>query len=80
MVGILEYNKIKESEMKENLWREYMRTKLIMKSRLNGKNKMAINTRAVSLMRYGAGIVKWTRSNHGNKYMGCFFDEIWCRY
>ena len=30
-----------------------------MKSRLNGRNKiMAINTWAVSLRRYGAGIVK----------------------
>ena len=59
-LGILEYNKIKESKMKENFRREYLRrTKLIMKSRLNGRNKIiAINTWAVSLMRYGAGIVK----------------------
>ena len=50
--------------MKENFQREYLRrTKLIMKSRLNGRNKIiAINTWAVSLMRYGAGIVKWTKS------------------
>ena len=63
-LGILEYNKIKESKMKENFRREYLRrTKLIMKSRLNGRNKIiAINTWAVSLMRYGAGIVKWTKS------------------
>ena len=33
-----------------------------MKSRLNGRNKIiAINTWTVSLMRYGAGIVKWTK-------------------
>ena len=63
-LGLLEYNKIKESKMKENFQREYLRrTKLIMKSRLNGRNKIiAINTWAVSLMRYGAGIVKWTKS------------------
>ena len=63
-LGILEYNKIKESKMKENFRREYLwRTKLIMKSRLSGRNKIiAINTWAVSLMRYGAGIVKWTKS------------------
>ena len=50
---ILEYNKIKERE-------EYLRqTTLIMKSIFNGSKKvMAINTWAVSLMRYGAGIVK----------------------
>ena len=64
-LGILEYNKIKESKMKENFWREYLRrTKLIMKSRLSGRNKItAINTWGVSLMRYGdISIVKWTKS------------------
>ena len=36
----------------------------MMKSRLNGRNKIiALNTLAVSLMRYGAGIVKWTRKD-----------------
>ena len=61
---ILENNKIKESKMKENFRREYPRkTKLIMKSRLNGRNKIiVINTWSVSLMRYGVGIVKWTKS------------------
>ena len=50
--------------MKENFWREYLRrTKLIWKIRLNGRSKsIAINTWAVSLMRYGAGIVNWTKS------------------
>ena len=50
--------------MKENFLREYLRrTKLIMKSRLNGRNKIiAINMWTVSLMRYGAGILKWTKS------------------
>ena len=34
-----------------------------MKSRLNGRNKIiAINPWAVSLMSYGAVIVKWTKS------------------
>ena len=60
IVGILEYNKNKASEMKENFQREYMRrAKLVLISKLNGRNKvMTINTWAVSLMRYGAGIVK----------------------
>ena len=50
--------------MKNNFRREYLsRTKLIMKSRLTGRNKIiTINTWAVSLMRYGAGILKWTKS------------------
>ena len=49
--------------MKENYQTEYLkRTKLIMKSRLNCRSKtIAINTWAGSLMRYGAGIVKWTK-------------------
>ena len=44
--GTSEYNKIKESEMKNNFRREYFkRTKLIMKIRLNGsKSTMAVNT------------------------------------
>ena len=34
-----------------------------MKSKLNGRNKIsAANTWAVSLMRYGAGILRWTKS------------------
>ena len=33
-----------------------------MKSQLNGKNKIkAANTCAVSLMRYGAGAIKWNK-------------------
>ena len=37
-LGILEYNKIRESKMQENFREEYSRrTKLIMKSRLSGK-------------------------------------------
>ena len=50
--------------MKMTFRGEYLRrTKLIIKSRLNGRNKIiAINTWAVSLMRYGAGIVKWIKN------------------
>ena len=68
-LGILEYNKIKESKMKENFRREYLRrTKLIMKSRLTSRNKIiAITTWAVSFMRYGAGIVKCTKSKLDRK-------------
>ena len=37
-LGILEYNKIRESKMQENFREKYLRrTKLIMKSRLSGK-------------------------------------------
>ena len=34
--------------------------RLILRSKLNGGNKIiAVNTWAVSVMRYGAGILKW---------------------
>ena len=60
-LGILGADKIKENEMKEMVSKEYLRcTKLIMRSKLNGRNKiMAVNIWAVSLMRYGAGILGW---------------------
>ena len=60
-LGILETDKIMENEMKEIFLKEYLRCiKLIMRSKLNVRNKiMAVNTWAVSLMRYGAGIIGW---------------------
>ena len=49
--------------MKDIFRTEYLRRfKLVMKSQLNGKNKIkAANTWAVSLMRYGAGTIKWNK-------------------
>ena len=59
-LGIFELDRIKESEMKKQMGDEYLRCTLVMKSRLNSKNEiMAANRWAVSLMRYGAGILKW---------------------
>ena len=61
-LGIIEMNKIKATDMKENFASEYKRRlKMVLKSKLNGKNKiLAINTCVVSILRYGAGILKWT--------------------
>ena len=61
-LGILELDKVKEQEMKQEFRAEYMRRlKLIMKSKLHGRNKIkAINIWAISLLRYGAGIIEWT--------------------
>ena len=44
-LGIIELDKIKETEMKEKITKEYKRRqRLILKSKLNGRNKvMAIN-------------------------------------
>ena len=50
--------------MKEKITKEYKRRqKLILKSKLNGRNKVtAINTWAVAIFRYGAGIIQWKAS------------------
>ena len=60
-LGIVELDKIKEKEMKEKITREYKRRlRLILKSKLNGRNKItAMNTWAVAIFRYGAGILDW---------------------
>ena len=59
-LGILE-----SVEMKDILRKEYYhRVKKILRSSLNAGNKIqAINSRAVSLMRYGAGIIEWTKED-----------------
>ena len=61
---ILEYDRVKEQEMKNNFRNEYFRrTKLILKSKLNGGNNiMGLNTSAVSILRYSAGIRKWNKN------------------
>ena len=55
-------------EMKENVTEEYYRRlRKILKSKLNGGNVInAINTRAVAIKRYGAGIIKWTKEEFRN--------------
>ena len=60
-LGILELEfKFKEREMKEIFRTEYLRRfKLVMKSQLNSMNNK--KAWAVSLMRYGAGTIKWNQ-------------------
>lgn len=67
-LGIVELDKIKEDEMKKKTIKEYKRRlRLILKSKLNGKNKItAINTWAVAVFRYGAGILQWKESELKN--------------
>ena len=59
--GILEYDKVKENEMKTEFVGEYKRRiRLILISKLNGKKKIkAINSWAVAIMRYDAGMLEW---------------------
>ena len=62
-LGILEADDIKHNEMKSVIQKEYYRrVRKILKTRLNSGNTVkAINSRAVSLVRYGAGIIEWTK-------------------
>ena len=55
-------------DMKENVTKEYYRrVRKILKSKLNGANVInAINTRAVAIIRYGAGIIKWKKEELRN--------------
>ena len=63
-LGSLEADGIKHDEMKEQLKKEYIRrVRNVLKSKLNGGNiTSAINSSAVSVVRYGAGIIKWTKN------------------
>lgn len=60
-LGILESDRMKENRMKFQFLKDDKgRVLLILKSKLNGKNKVkAINTLAVAVLRSGANILKW---------------------
>ena len=63
-LGIIEVYKIRKTKMKDKIAKYYeWRKRLILKSKLNGRNKVtAINTLAVAIFRYGAGIIQWKAS------------------
>ena len=65
---MLEADGVKHMEMKESVTEEYYRrVRKILKSKLNRGNVInAINTRAVAIIRYGAGIIKWTKEELRN--------------
>ena len=60
-LGKLEHDQVKEKETKTEFVREHKRRiRLILISKLNGKYKIkAINSCAVAIMRYGAGVLEW---------------------
>ena len=60
----MEYDRVKEQQMKDKFRNEYFkRTTLILNSKLNERNKiMALNTWAVSILRYVAGIFRWNKN------------------
>ena len=57
----MELDQIMEEEMKKKITKEYYRRlKLVLKSKLNGRNIiLAINTWAVAVISFGAGIIDW---------------------
>ena len=61
----MECDRVKEQEMKGKFRNEYFRrAKFILKSKLNGRSKiMALNTWVVSILTYGAGILKWNKND-----------------
>ena len=60
---ILEANGVKHEKMKDQVKKEYIRgVRNTLKSKLNARNIIsAINSRTVSIVRYGAGIISWTK-------------------
>ena len=62
-LGVLEADEIKHEAIKGNIHTECFTTvRSILKSKLSGGNvTRATNSRAVSIIRYGAGIINWTK-------------------
>ena len=62
-LGILQLDQMLEKQMKSKVKDEYLRrVKKICKSKLNGGNLVnGINSWAVGVVRYGAGIIGWTK-------------------
>ena len=63
-LGIIELDKIKETEMKKKITKECkQRQRLIWKSKWNVRNKVTvINIWAIAIFRYGAGKIQWKAS------------------
>ena len=74
-LGILEIDNVKHEEMKEKLKKEYIRrVRSMLKSKLNGGNIIqAINARAVSIIRYGAGIIMRNKKHIMYTHPMCHF-------
>ena len=62
-LGILQVDKVKGQEMKEKITKEYKRrVRKVLETKLNGENMIkGINTWAVSLIRYSAAFLDWTK-------------------
>ena len=62
-LGVTEADKIKNKEMKEKVCKEYKRRiRKILETKLSGENVIkGINTLAISLLRYSAAFLDWTK-------------------
>ena len=62
-LGVLEASDMLHNQMKDKIRKEYLRrVKKVARSKLNGGNLIqAINTWAVSLVRYAGGILEWRK-------------------
>ena len=63
-LGVLVLDSILDGKMKEAVKDSYMgRLKLLLKSKLSCRNlTIAINTWAVAVVRYSAGVIGWTKA------------------
>ena len=87
-LGILETDRVKHEEIKGQIKKEYIRTvRNILKSKLNGGNIiLTINSRTVSIVSNGTGIISWTNMEHEEldqktrkQYMGQRLIDCTCR-
>lgn len=67
-LSVLESDQVKQKERKEKLRNEYKRrVRKVLLSKLNGRNIIkAVNTWAVSSLRYSAPFIEWTREELRN--------------
>ena len=67
-LGMLELDEVKHTEMKEIITKQYIRrVRKILRSKLKGGNTInVINLRAVAVIRYGTGRIKWTKEELRN--------------
>ena len=74
-LGINELDKIKETEITKEYKR---RQRLILKSKLNGANKVTtINTWEVAILKYGAGINQWIENQEKQwQCMECYTRRV----
>ena len=64
-LGVLQAENVKNREMKDKVRTEYLRrVKLLVKSELYGGNLVkGINTWAIGVVRYSAGVLDWTKDD-----------------